>query len=57
MQLNFTTMHNYLAADLGLELIDMLSEYDNVLDYTMLYDEDGEYNHDFINDNAYELPF
>lgn len=50
-------MYNYLAADLGLELVDMLSEYDNVLDYTMLYDEDGEYIHDFINDDLYELPF
>lgn len=50
-------MFTYSAADLGLDLADVLAEYDNALDYTMLYDEDDEYIHDFINDNLYELPF
>ena len=40
----------YSALDLGLELMDLLERFNN-------YDEDCDYDHDFTNDDLYELPF
>ena len=46
-------MHYYTAADLGLGLEDLYNDFD----YSLLDDEDCEYNHDYANDDLYELPF
>jgi hypothetical protein len=46
-------MNNYTAADFGYELWDLYNNFD----YSLLDDEDCEYNHDFANDDLYELPF
>lgn len=51
----------YTAAELGLGYEDLLLEmyYNENYDYDYYCDEyqEKEYNHEYLNDNNYELPF